>query len=273
VAVCGDYAIVVVNTSEDFVNSSGIWHAIRIADQTVVRTESLPGQPDSIAVSPDCQRAAIAIENERDEDINDGAIPQLPPGSLTTINLSSMDPSAWTQASVDLTGLDGVLYPDDPEPEYVSINADNIAVVTLQENNGIVLVDLLTNEIIASYSAGSVDLDMIDTIEDGIIYQNSSLADVPREPDGVAWIGTEYFATADEGDLDGRGFTIYNKMGDVISASGNSLEWAVARAGHYPDARSEAKETNQKMLRLAFMMVSPWSLSCQSVHLLSSFMM
>jgi hypothetical protein len=64
----------------------------------------------------------------------------------------------------------------------------------------------------------------------------------------IAWIGTDYFATADEGDLDGgsRGFTIYNKMGDVISASGNSLEWAVARAGHYRDARSEAKGNEPK---------------------------
>jgi hypothetical protein len=31
-----------------------------------------------------------------------------------------------------------MLYPTDPEPEYVSINDNNVAVVTLQENNHIV---------------------------------------------------------------------------------------------------------------------------------------
>ena len=54
-------------------------------------------------------------------------------------------------------------------------------------------------------------LDDIDVDEEGVIDQSASLSAVPREPDAVTWIGTEYFATADEGDLDGgsRGFTIF----------------------------------------------------------------
>jgi hypothetical protein len=35
VAVCGAYAIVVVNTSKDYVNTSGIFHVIDVASQTV----------------------------------------------------------------------------------------------------------------------------------------------------------------------------------------------------------------------------------------------
>ena len=42
-----------------------------------------------------------------------------------------------------LTGL-AERFPDDPEPEYVSINASNQAAVTLQENNHVVIVDLAT---------------------------------------------------------------------------------------------------------------------------------
>ena len=39
------------------------------------------GQPDSIAVSPDGGFVAVAIENERDEDLGDGRVPQLPQAS------------------------------------------------------------------------------------------------------------------------------------------------------------------------------------------------
>jgi hypothetical protein len=41
---------------------------------------------------------------------------------------------------------------------------------------------------------------MIDIEEDGVITQDGSVT-VPREPDGITWIGTEYIATADEGRL------------------------------------------------------------------------
>ena len=39
---------------------------------------------------------------------------------------------------VAMTGLAAVA-PDDPEPEFVDVNADNVAAVTLQENNHIAL--------------------------------------------------------------------------------------------------------------------------------------
>jgi hypothetical protein len=42
---------------------------------------------------------------------------------------------------VSLTGI-ADRFSEDPEPEFVSINKDNIAAVTLQENNHIVLVSL-----------------------------------------------------------------------------------------------------------------------------------
>eukprot|EP00956_Cyclotella_meneghiniana_P012416 scaffold17628_cov77-Cyclotella_meneghiniana.AAC.6 len=141
-----------------------------------------------------------------------------------------------------MTGLD-ILYPEDPEPEYVSINEDNVAVITLQENNGIALIDLASGEVTSSFNAGEVTVDQIDTVEDSVIMQTDS-STLLREPDGVAWIGTEYYATANEGDMDGgsRGFTIFSASDDsIVYDSGNEMEHMAARLGHYPDERSENK--------------------------------
>lgn len=247
VAVAGDYVLVGVNTSEDFINTSGVLKVVRISDQTEVASLDLGGQPDSVAVSPDGQFAAIAIENERDEDLDDGQIdvaPQAPAGYLVVVNLSDAVPANWTTTQVEMTGLADVA-PTDPEPEYVDINEDNIAVVTLQENNYIVLVDLATATVSGHFSAGSVDLDQIDTTEEdpSQIIQNESELAVAREPDGVSWINSKYFATADEGDMNGgsRGFTVFNTEGEVAYTSGSDLDHMTVRFGHYPDGRSGNK--------------------------------
>jgi hypothetical protein len=248
VAVAGDNALVAVNTSEDFVNTSGNLQVIDIGSQTVLRTLPLGGQPDSIAVSPDATFAVIAIENERDEDLGDGRPPQAPPGFVVIVDLSG-DVASWSTTEVSLLG-EADKFPEDPEPEYVDINEDNVAVVTLQENNHISLIDLVTAEVIGGFSAGEVDLDGVDLTEDDpalngnlSIIQNESEDGVPREPDGVTWIGTELLATADEGDLDGgsRGFTIFDTDGNIVFTSGNTNDRMTARLGHYPDERSGNK--------------------------------
>lgn len=243
VAVKGGFVLAGVNTSADFINVSGQLAVVDIATKTTVTSIDVGGQPDSVAVSPDGNYAAVVIENERDEDLGDGRPPQLPAGSLVIVNISDADPANWTASAVDMTGL-ADLFPTDPEPEYVDINSNNVAVVTLQENNHIVLVDLTDGSVVADFSAGTVDLEQVDATEEGaLISQTESLTAVPREPDGVAWINNEYFATADEGDLDGgsRGFTIFNTAGDVVWTAGNTLDHLTARFGHYPDERSGNK--------------------------------
>lgn len=254
VAVAGDYALVVVNTRTDFVNTSGQLLVIDIKTRTTVRTMELGGQPDSVVVSPDGRYAAIAIENERDEDFGDGAPPQLPGGYLMIVDIGAKwyhwknkwqrPVSEWELRKVDLTGLaDPDFYPEDPEPEYVDINEANFAVVTLQENNHIAIVYLPTGKVVQDFSAGSVDLTKIDATEDDVINQTESLDDVLREPDAVNWTSLLTFATANEGDLDGgsRGFSIFAANGKVLYDSGNELEQIIARVGHYPESRSENK--------------------------------
>lgn len=243
VAVLGNLALVGVNTSVDFVNTSGDLQVIDIPSQTTIASIALAGQPDSVAISPDGTYAAVVIENERDEDLGDGAPPQLPAGLLQIIDLAG-PVAGWAPVNVPLTGI-ADLYPGDPEPEYVDINAENVAVVTLQENNHIVIVDLATASVTADFSAGTVDLSQVDATEEdpAIISQAEMLSAVPREPDGVTWISNEHFVTADEGDLDGgsRGFTIFDTAGNVLFTSGNSNDHLTARIGHYPDARSGNK--------------------------------
>mmetsp|Transcript_45096 Transcript_45096/g.66364 ORF Transcript_45096/g.66364 Transcript_45096/m.66364 type:complete len:219 (-) Transcript_45096:66-722(-) len=77
VAVLGGLAVAGINTSADYVNTSGELVAIDIATKTIVKTWALGGQPDSVAVSPDGKYVVVAIENERDEDLGDGAPPQV----------------------------------------------------------------------------------------------------------------------------------------------------------------------------------------------------
>ena len=93
----------------------------------------MQGQPDSVALSPDGRYAAVAVENERDEDVNDGDLPQEPSGHLMIVDIKGL-PGTWQTRKVDLAGLAGIAA-DDAEPEYVDINRRNIAAVTLQENN------------------------------------------------------------------------------------------------------------------------------------------
>ena len=263
VAVHGRLALVAVVTSEDpdgdgplneFDAPSGQLVVIDLRTSRTLRTIELAGQPDSIAIAPSGRYAAIVIENERDEDDNDGLLPQLPGGSLQILDLRG-PVERWSLRTVELTGLADIV-PEDPEPEYVDINQDDEAVVSLQENNHLVIVDLRRGRVTADFSAGTADIANIDTVEEalgpqgtGVISLDGSLEARRREPDTVAWIDPNTFATANEGDyvdaagVEGgsRSFTIFDTRGRVRFEAGNSFEHQIVRAGHYPEARSENK--------------------------------
>lgn len=244
VTVLGSNALVAVNTSANFVSPTGKLVVVDIATRAVVTEITLPGQPDSVARSKDGKYIAVVIENERDESFGTGAPPQLPGGSLVIVDVAGA-PSTWRTRAVNLTGI-ATLFPSDPEPEYVDINDDNIAVVTLQENNHIALVDLASGAVTRHFSAGSVTLnnvDLIDAPRPNQVVLNQTQVNRLREPDGVTWISKTQFVTANEGDLAGgsRGYTVFNIDGTVAYDSGNSMELLMARIGHYNDKRSDAK--------------------------------
>ena len=244
VAIHDGYAIAAVNTSASFTEPSGKVVVIDIETGNIVKEIALAGQPDSIAISPDGKFAAIAIENERDEDLNDGLIPQYPAGNVAIVDLKG------EVTYSDVRGLAGIA-PSDPEPEFVDINDKGEIVVTLQENNHIVVLDSRGN-VISHFSAGKVDLYDIDTTKDGYYMPVGSRQGVRREPDAVAWIDSDHFATANEGDYKlkrrgehkrggSRGFTIWRKDGTVVYDSGNTFENTLAKAGYWNDKRAEKK--------------------------------
>ncbi|MBO9451897.1 esterase-like activity of phytase family protein [Tropicibacter sp. R16_0] len=242
VAIIGQTAFVGVNTSESYTAPSGKLVSIDLTDKTQIAACDLGGQPDSIAAAPDGSFISVAIENERDEDLNDGIIPQLPAGNLAMVPLADGAMDCTNLKLVDLTGL-ATVAPTDPEPEFVDINALGETVITLQENNHIVVVDKV-GTILSHFSAGAVDLTDIDaTDERGALLFTESQQGRLREPDAVKWIDDQHFATANEGDYQGgsRGWTIFAKDGTIIYDSGTSFEHAIVEIGHYPDKRSDSK--------------------------------
>ncbi|MDU0338324.1 esterase-like activity of phytase family protein [Bosea rubneri] len=243
VVILGERAFAAVVTSGDnFKQPAGHLAAIDLKTKQVTATCELGGQPDSITLSKDKGKLVIAIENERDEKLNKGALPQLPAGNLTLIGLKDGEADCASKQVVELTGIAAV-EPTDPEPEFVDVNQDGLAVVTLQENNHLAIVDTRTGKVVAHFPAGAVDLKAIDKTRDGQISPVEELKGVAREPDAVRWLDNDRFVTANEGDWKGgsRGFTIFRKDGTVEFDSGSLVDHIAIRLGHYPERRSAAK--------------------------------
>jgi hypothetical protein len=240
VTVIGEKAYVAVNTSESYTEPSGKLVVVDIAGRSIDGEFDLGGQPDSIARSKDNTILAIAIENERDEDVNDGAIPQAPSGFLSIVTLSDGAVTQDRIRRVELTGLSEIA-PEDAEAEFVDINENNEIAVTLQENNWVVLVDGASGEVIGDFSAGSTAVEGVDVANDGAIDFSGNKSETPREPDAIHWLGTDRLVTANEGDWNGgtRGFTIFDRDGAVLFDSGNELDVMAAQMGHYPDFRNK----------------------------------
>ncbi|MEU7909016.1 esterase-like activity of phytase family protein [Actinoplanes sp. NPDC049118] len=236
VAHLGGLLLAAVNTSAGFTDPSGKLVVIDARTRAIRGSLDLGGQPDSVAVAPSGRYIAVAIENERDEDVDDGAIPQAPAGDLAVV-----DTRTWTVGHVDLTGLAEVA-PGDPEPEYVSVNSRDEAIVSLQENNHLAIVSLAKRTVIRHFSAGTVTVPGVDTQDDDRISPTGTIT-AKREPDGVTWLTDDLFATANEGDYQGgsRGWTIFDRGGRVVWDAGNSLEHLAIAHGLYPDKRSDAK--------------------------------
>ncbi|PRC41329.1 alkaline phosphatase, partial [Mycobacterium sp. ITM-2017-0098] len=253
VAAVGEFVLVVVDTTGgDFAAPKGRVDVVRVSDRTRVHSIDLGGQPDSIAIAKDGSFAAIAMENQRDEEFTppgaeEGDLPQPPTGFLQLINLTGV-PTTWTARRVDFdveaaraAGLDT---PEDLEPEYVSINSRGQVALSLQENNGLAIIDGRTGEVQKIFSAGTQSVKGIDTAEDGTVDQTGSITETPREPDAIGWIGDDHIATANEGDWKGgtRGWTIFDATsGEVVWDAGNTVEQLAVRTGMHIESRAESK--------------------------------
>lgn len=251
VSVLGTTAFVGVNTGASYTEPNGRLAAVDLGTRLETGSCDLGGQPDSVAVAPDGSFVVVAIENERDEDLNDGALPQAPAGFVAILPLANGALQCDAMIRAEVTGF-AEIAPDDPEPEFVDVNANGEIAVTLQENNHVVILDR-TGAVLSHFSAGAVDLSQIDASDDGALIFDESQTGRLREPDAVQWVGTDRIAIANEGDWTGgaRGFTLLDRDGGVVHEEGARLEHAIVEIGHYPDARSDAKGVEPEGLEFA----------------------
>jgi hypothetical protein len=211
VTVKGGKAFATVNTSESYTAPSGRIEIVDMASGAVEESCDLGGQPDSSVIARDGSFLVVAIENERDEDLDDGVIPQAPGGHVAIIPMDGAALDCAGMITADVSGL-AEIAPDDPEPEFVDVNGAGEIAVTLQENNHIVILDS-AGEVISHFSAGTVDLQGVDVDEEGALTFEAELTGIPREPDAVQWLDDNRLVTANEGDYEGgsRGFTVFTK--------------------------------------------------------------
>jgi hypothetical protein len=87
----------------------------------------------------------------------------MPGGFLVTFDIVDGVPACDSIVQIDVSGLADI-GPNDPEPEFVDVNAAGEIVVTMQENNHIVVMTK-AGDIINHFSAGSVDLTEIDAMD------------------------------------------------------------------------------------------------------------
>lgn len=241
VVIKDDYCLVALNHGA-FRGSLAI---VSLPTRKLLTTLPLAGQPDCIALNPLGTLAVVGLENESTDGIS-----AAPEGQLQVFDLHG-PPTRWQSRTIGLSGLAEIL-PDDPEPEYIAINQDSLAAVSLQENNHIVLIDLLSDQVVNHFSAGLVELKGRDLKKDKKVLFEENGGLVPREPDAVEWCSLG-LVTADEGDWKGggRGFSIFSDQGKLLYSSGNQTEEIARDLGQYPDFRSPQRGTEPESLKVA----------------------
>lgn len=237
---------------------------IDLATFAIVAERAIGTGPDSVAVTKVGSQvvAVVAIENEGAEK----GFVEILRLNLTSPAAFAGSPSAKVEfANPAVLSAAGLLAVDDPQPEFVSIRGTKVA-VTLQENNGIAVIDISTpaSPVLEElFSAGVVEDRPADLEADSKIAFSdtypSGVVGVPtagaRIPDAIGWSGdgTTLFH-ADEGEEDfegGRGFSAHSVSGGFLFDDGGSLEATAVRFGHYPEGRSDAKGIEAESLVVA----------------------
>jgi len=266
-----DYFLVVIGTA----GVQGAVAAYRVSDGAFLDSAPVGIQPDSIAISPNGQFAVIANEAESVGTGQGGG-----PGSISIVDLQGFDTHGRSSLSVttlplpSLAGLPGFstgrvdaigLLPIDNtpntlEPESVTFtNNSRYAYVTLQENNGVVRLDVRTGEM-TFFGLGQTT-HLADLTVNGA-YSPVETLTAFREPDGIALDQTgRFFVTGDEGDTrasaavggprGGRTLSVFDAAtGAFLGDTGKQLDDAAAAAGVYPDSRSNSGSTEPEVLDL-----------------------
>ncbi len=245
----GKHVVVVVKDTADPVQNTdpGYLVVVDIEGLRVVGQVALGVGPDSVALTPDGTKAVVAIEDEESEDGNNA--PQARTGGIQIVTLNYADPSQSVITDVELPLPTVGNMPTDLQPEYVSIDpTGKTAIVSLQENNLIAVIDIESASLVRYIDAGRSVHARADLKNDKA-WNFSERFEGQLQPDGTCFLPDGvHFVTANEGDTPnnafdnvyagGRGFSVFNVSGERVYDSGDVAEWAAFRAGAYPDGRS-----------------------------------
>jgi DNA-binding beta-propeller fold protein YncE len=239
--------------------------------------------PDCVALDPSGRAALVANEAEEFAEVGDQLVSE--PGSLTLVRIAE-DPTRSEVREIPLrepalAPTDGRLLerkvgrtreiplgagPEFLEPEVVAfLPGAERALVTLQENNEVALLDLAAGAVLRRFPLGhtrhAADLAGADAFAD------TATLFARREPDGIAVTPDgRHFVTADEGDTEpsvdktaagqpasgGRTLSVFAlESGALVGDTGPELDRAAARAGLYDKKRSKKKGCEPEMV-LAF---------------------
>lgn len=205
-----------------------------ISDFTVLANVIVGSLPDMVTFTPDGNYILTANEGEPNDDYTID-----PNGSISFINVNNnfnvftTDFSSFNgdEASLEANGFrvfgPGADLAADVEPEYIAVSDDSrTAYVTLQENNGVAIVDIINQRIEAivplglkDWTALGLSIDVSD--EDGGIGNSSDVWPIVGmyQPDAIAYFtdnGFPYLITANEGDArDYDGFSEEERVDDL----------------------------------------------------------
>jgi hypothetical protein len=216
--------LVAVATAEEK-NNRGLVEFFQIKDDESIRRKGsvrVGNLPDSIEFTPDGLKLVVANEGEPNQfyGTEDGKDPA---GSISILEIDARKPKESKVTSLDfssysakelrgqgirISGIEGTKPATDIEPEYVTTAPNGkTAIVTLQENNGFAVVDLISDKIKNIFSASIQNYKksgIFDTSdEDGGFNPGKRNFLGLRMPDGADSFkrnGTIYLITANEGD-------------------------------------------------------------------------
>ena len=239
-----------VANENDNKQAPGVIAFFNTSDYAEVATVTVGALPDMVTFTPDGAYAIVANEGEPDDDYLVD-----PEGSISIIDMNSFAATTlgFTSFNADEADLeeDGfrVFGPNatlaqDVEPEYVAVSDDSqTAYVTLQENNGVAIVNIATATITSIVPLGVKDWNTPDlpidvSDEDNEINPAGSRPVVGMyQPDAIAFFrinGIPFVITANEGDArDYDGYSEEERVDDL------TLD-----AGAYPAAATLQMEEN-----------------------------
>ncbi|HYC03621.1 MAG TPA: inverse autotransporter beta domain-containing protein [Azospirillaceae bacterium] len=267
----GRYYAVAVPHSDDMTN--GLVELRDRASGAVLQRLTVGIGPDGTAISPDGRWLVVANEAED----------PVAPGSVSVIDLTNAPAGRATGTQVALANQTGNFFANPGpngrtieidvdgqpraavshdaaglQPEYVAFSPDSrYAFVSLQENNGAMVIDLATGQPadVRYFNLGTVSgsTDVNDT--NPPVYDfTGRIEGFLREPDGIAAFtagGQLYFMTADEGDnrnnfggtrlRGGRSVSVFNgTTGQLVGTTGPSLDAALFAAANAAMAANPA---------------------------------